>query len=106
MSKFSQPSYQMNSTVLVKEESAGLGMDQLFEGFDMGGKTNIENHILMLKSYTLNRQALENLDSKFSWYRKGVFTDASLYGDSPYFVEANETAGNLTGIALHLTALV
>jgi len=105
MSKFSQPSYQMNSTVLVKEESASMGMDQLFEGFDLGGKTNIENHLLMLKSYTLNRQALENLDSKISWYRKGVFTDASLYGKYPYVVEEKEAAENLSGIALHITPI-
>lgn len=105
MSKYSEPIYQMSSTILVKEESASMGLDQLFEGFDLGDKTNIENHILMLKSYTLNRQALENLNSKISWCRKGVFTDAGLYRKYPYFVVEQGTVCNLTGLAFYITPI-
>lgn len=105
MTKFTPASYKMTSTILVNEESKGMGMDQLFEGFDMGGKTNIENHILMLNSYSLNRQALENLNRKISWFKKGVFTDVSLYGEYPYFVDEKELTGNLNGIALYISPL-
>ncbi|MDE5417546.1 polysaccharide biosynthesis tyrosine autokinase [Labilibaculum sp. DW002] len=105
ISKYTQPTYKMTSTVLVHEESAGMGMDQLFEGFDMGSKTNIENHILMLKSYTLNRQALENMDRTISWFQKGNFTDVSLYKQSPYLIEEYSAENNLTGIALHVLPL-
>jgi len=105
MSKFTPASYKMTGTVLVHEESSSMGMEQLFEDFDMVGKTNIENHILMLKSYTLNRQALENIDQKISWFRKGIFTDASLYGNYPYFVEEKTGVRNLSGIALQLTVI-
>ncbi|MRT91933.1 tyrosine-protein kinase [Ancylomarina sp. 16SWW S1-10-2] len=105
MSKFSQPTYKMTSTVIVNEESQSMGLDQMFDGLDLGGKTNIENHLLMLKSYTLNRQALENLDRQVNWFRKGVFVDASLYKQSPYIIEAKSPDCNLTGIALHVTPL-
>ena len=104
-SKFTQDSYKITGTVLVQEESSSMGMEQLFGDFDMVGKTNIENHILMLKSYTLNRQALENIDQKISWFRKGIFTDVCLYGNYPYFVEEKTGVRNLTGIALQFTVI-
>jgi capsular exopolysaccharide synthesis family protein len=102
MSKFSQPSYKVGSTVLVMEESQSMGLDQMFEGFDLGNKTNIENHILMLQSYTLNRKALDNLNRETSWFSEGVFTDASLYGDYPYRVEQNASHKNTCGIPIHI----
>jgi len=105
MTKFTPATYKMTSTVLVNEESAGMGMDYLFEGFDLGGKTNIDNHILMLKSYTLNRLALENLDRKISWFREGGFLDVSMYRQSPYLIQENPGNSNLTGIALHVSFL-
>ncbi len=103
--KFTPATYQMRSTVLVNEESQAMGIDHLFEGFDLGGKTNIENHILMLNSYTLNRQALENLNRNISWYKKGNFTDVSLYQRSPYLVKDYDINANIEGVRLYISPL-
>lgn len=105
ISKFSQPSYKIGSTILVKEESQSMGLDQMFDGFDLGSKTNIENHLLMLKSYTLNRQALESLNREISWFYAGIFNDVSMYGDYPYRLTKNAASNNTNGIPIHIQPL-
>ncbi|WP_372753580.1 GumC family protein [Labilibaculum sp.] len=105
ISKFSPPTYKIGSTVLVQEDSKGMGLDQLFEGFDLGSKTNIENHILMLKSYTLNRQALENLHREISWFYPKVITDVGLYGNYPYELEKYSLDKNLIGVPVYIVPL-
>jgi capsular exopolysaccharide synthesis family protein len=105
MSKYTQPTYKMGSTVIVKEESQSMGLDKMFEGFDLENKTNIENHILMLKSYTLNRQVLGNLNRKIAWFQEGNFTDISLYKQVPYWLTDYAADANLTGVNLHISPL-
>ncbi|MFA8436773.1 MAG: GumC family protein [Marinifilaceae bacterium] len=104
-SKCSQPIYRLESSVLVKEESNGMGLENLYDGFDLRRNTNIENHILMLKSYTLNRQVLENLNWQISWYKEGYFTDVSLYRNYPYNVKKLDNRRNLNGISLYILPL-
>ena len=105
VSKYTPPTYKIGSTVIVKEESQSMGMDKMFEGFDLGSKTNIENHILMLKSYTMNRQTLENQDRKISWFQKERFTDKSLYKQAPYIVADYVDDANITGFKLSVLPL-
>jgi len=105
VTRYSLPSYKMNSTVLVHEESQGMGMESLFEGFDMGGKTNIQNHIGILKSYKLNYQTLENLNWRTSWFAEGIFCDGDLYGKSPFEVVEHDGKTNLEDIPVHIELL-
>ncbi|MGZ2371901.1 polysaccharide biosynthesis tyrosine autokinase [Ancylomarina sp. YFZ004] len=105
LTRYTHPTYKMNSIVLLYEESNSMGMENLFQGFDMGGKANIQNHIGILKSYNMNHQTLENLNWRTSWFAKGVFRDGDLYGRVPY--ELVETPGqvNLDGIPVHIVSL-
>jgi len=103
ITRYSLPTYKMDSTILVHEESNG--MESLFEGFDMGGKTNIQNHIGILKSYNLNRQTLENLNWRTTWFTEGVFGDGDLYGHEPYEVVETPGYANLEGIPVNIQML-
>ncbi len=102
VSKSKPASYSLNASVLINDESQSMGIDQLFEGFDLGSKANIENHILMLKSYTLNRRALQNLNRRVSWYQKGILKDVSLYKNNPFEVELNNKAKNICGLPIEI----
>lgn len=95
MTKRSPASYKMSASVLINSEQKGLSAESFFEGFDFSDKTNVENHILMLSSYTLNHQALKNLHLEVSWYKKGFFKDEDLYTQIPYKVSLTPNATNI-----------
>ena len=69
------------------------GWNALFDDLNLGDQSNIENHILMLQSYTITNQALQNLKMDVSWYKKGLFRDVSLYDDAPFVGNQNARAG-------------
>jgi capsular exopolysaccharide synthesis family protein len=96
ITKRSPASYKMSASVLINSESKGLNAESFFEGLDFQSKTNVENHILMLQSYTLNHQALKNLHLEVSWYKKGLFKDDDLYAQLPYRVSLTPNATNIT----------
>ncbi|RXQ91515.1 polysaccharide biosynthesis tyrosine autokinase [Ancylomarina salipaludis] len=103
-SRFSQPIYDVKSVMLVQEESNGMGVENLFEGMDLGAKTNIENHIGILNSYSLNLQTLENLNWRTTWYQKGTFKDTDLYKNTPFRVIEN-SKNNLAGIKISISTI-
>lgn len=99
ISKYTLPTYQVSSTVLVNEDSKGMGVENFFDGLDFGGKTNIENHILILKSYSLNRQTLANLDWRVSWMKKRLFKNVCMYSNTPFNVKDID-GDNITSLPL------
>ncbi|MCZ4696386.1 hypothetical protein DWB61_17140 [Ancylomarina euxinus] len=103
-SRFSQPIYDIKSVMLVQEESNSMGVENLFEGMELGGKTNIENHIGILNSYTINLQTLENLNWRTTWYKKGTFKDTDLYKNTPFIVTEN-SQNNLADIRISITTI-
>jgi len=94
--------YKVNSTLLVQEETRGIGMEALFDGMDFGVKTKIQNHIGVIKSYNLISQTLKNLNWSVSWYKSGFFNDINLYKKSPFVVIAEDGVNNPKGIKVHI----
>jgi len=103
---YAPPDYEINATVLVEDEKKGMDMAGLFEGLNMPGNVKIQNHIGMLRSYSLNYTALENLGWKISWYENTPFYDKDLYGsEPPFIVTATANKNNATGIPIHITTV-
>ncbi|MDQ2178536.1 polysaccharide biosynthesis tyrosine autokinase [Marinifilum sp. D714] len=103
ISKYSKAVYDVQSVVLVEEESKGMGVENLFEGMDLGSKTNIQNHVGILKSYTINLQTLKNLDWNTTWYKEGTLVDTDLYKDAPFEIESPVGIMNPTGLHIYVT---
>ncbi len=105
-SHYAAPEYEINATVLVEDEKKGMEMSSLFEGLNMGGNVKIQNHIGMLRSYSLNYIALENLGWKVSWYETTPFYDRDLYGsEPPYLVTATAKRTNINGVPIRITTV-
>ncbi|WP_430937011.1 GumC family protein [Saccharicrinis sp. 156] len=100
--KSTPPTYEVSGLVLVNEESSSGGMNSLFEDLSIGGNTNIENHLLTFKSYTLHHQTLQRLNLNVSWYRKDMFRDVSLYKDAPFIIDQIPGEINLSGVVLNV----
>ncbi|WP_430972665.1 GumC family protein [Sunxiuqinia rutila] len=99
------PSYQMQSLFLINnKDNTQLKMDLPFSG-SMGGNINLQNHIGILTSYSINRQVMLNLDWSTTWYKELLFRDAEMYGNEPFDVLYDRNATNLEGVPIHVHML-
>ncbi len=102
MSKSTPATYKVTGSILVTDDSKGMDINNIFDGVDLGGKTNIDNHILTLKSYIMSHQAMTNLGWNVSFYKKGFLKDESLYGNVPFKVIPINNSQNITGIKINV----
>ncbi len=84
--RYSASIWQVEASVLVSDGSKTPGVDNLFASLSLGKTVNMDNHIGLLKSYNLNRQAIENLGWRTSWFGEGRFVDQEYYNNEPYKV--------------------
>jgi tyrosine-protein kinase Etk/Wzc len=84
--KNSPVTYKISSRILVKSEEKELNSVLAFKNsrLEVGNNTDKENKIQILRSFTLYRKALENLNWNFSWYQKKLMYKADLYGNEPF----------------------
>src|SRR5690554_2171145 len=90
VNRYSTPIYKIDSTVLVNDEpSSTLGAD-LFQnaGFSLP-KSNVENEMGILKSYSLAQETLNELNFNVFYYKEGIIKKTEIFGKSPFLVEAD-----------------
>lgn len=102
-SLFQKPIYETTTVLLVNGETKGIVAENLFEGLE--SKSKFQNHVGILKSYSLNRQVVHNLDWKTTWYSKDNFKRNDLYGKCPFQVRIPKKANNLTGVEIAIYPL-
>jgi tyrosine-protein kinase Etk/Wzc len=86
--------YQAKSTILVQNESNALRGKEFFEDDGSLRGINIQDHIGVLKSFSLSKQVLVNLNWNVSWYRKMLFYNMDLYGLEPFLVYETDMGEN------------
>lgn len=84
------PSYDVKASVLLKSEMKKGSVDGLFENLDFCLNMNVQNDIAILKSYSLIREALYDLNWRTSWYKSGFYRHKLLYKDSPFVIQLPE----------------
>lgn len=97
--RFTTPVYKVESTVIVKDEDRALGAD-LFEsaGFaGLQGKSNIENEIGVLKSYSLALATINELDLNVQYFVEDYFKVKQIYGNYPVFVKVDWSKSKSSG---------
>ena len=92
--RYSASIWQVETSILVSDGSKSPGVENLFASLNLGKTVNMDNHIGLLKSYNLNRQTIENLDWRTSWFGDGRFVDQEYYDNEPY--KLAEPAGEFT----------
>jgi len=104
VSKYSNPVYMIRSSILVHVDPQESGAKKLFDAYQIRDKANIQNYVEILKSYTVNRKAMENLGWKQSWYKKTMISDKGLYRKEPFEVIQMDGI-NLTNIPISIIQL-
>src|SRR5690606_32131225 len=91
IAKYSKQEYKVSSTILIKPDGAENTLATLFQDLGLKNKkSNVQNQIGILKSYSLNLKALENLKWEHSWYEKTLFKKTDLYQREPFTVKVSD----------------
>ena len=87
------PTYRVTTTILIGEEGNSqnaMGEDML-QGFALRpGVQNLDNQLVIVRSFSMIRKAVEELPFGVDVYRKGFQSQASFYPMSPIRVEIGE----------------
>lgn len=92
--RYTTPSYEASTTILVKDEKKGGMLSELsaFSDLGIGGsmKSNVDNEIEILKSRTLVESTIKKLNLNVSLFIKGSVVDRDIYAEQPinaYFIK-------------------
>jgi len=90
--KYKIPTYYVDTTILIGEEGTTAGaQEDMLQGFALRpGVQNLDNQLLIVRSYSMIRKAVEELPFEIDVYRKGYRSQASFYPMSPIRVEPGE----------------
>jgi len=90
INRYATPIYKIESTVVINDEpSSNLGGD-IFENAGLSvPKSNLENEIGILKSYTMAFETLSSLNFNVFYYVDGFVKKSEIYGNSPFLIEAD-----------------
>lgn len=104
--RFLEPKYKVEATLLVKQERQSLGAEAIFSDMNLfGNYTNIQNEIGILQSWSLARRTLDNLGFDVSYVAEGRIGSRHLYESLPFRVTYGSGAESVYGIPIHVTLL-
>ena len=106
LNKFTTPIYKVESTVLVVDDKPTLGAD-LFESAGLGlqNKSNIDNEIGILKSYSLAQSTISEMDLNVAYFQDDIFKPRQIYGNTPVYVAVDWNREQVVGGLFRLEVL-
>ncbi|MDD2489372.1 MAG: Wzz/FepE/Etk N-terminal domain-containing protein, partial [Bacteroidales bacterium] len=87
ISKFSTPQYQAKATILIKNNENTLSQLSMLENSFGNNKSNFQNEIGQIQSYTMTKRTIKALDLYVNYYQQTNFQKKEIYKDSPFIVE-------------------
>ena len=105
--RYSKPIYSVSSTLLIRDDdNSQLGAENLLEGLEIfSGKTNLKNEIALLNSYTITKQAIEDLGFGISYFKHGKIITSVLYENLPFKVTIDSLHPQIVGEDFQITVL-
>lgn len=102
--RYTSKVYKSSTTLLIKEESnSSLGAENLFDGIDLfGGQKNIKNEIGILKSFSLTKKTLEQINFRISYFHDGKLKSEEIYKKSPFNVELSPSKNTIINQEFHI----
>lgn len=89
VNKYATPIYMVEATVVLSDEKPDLTSELFSSATMFTAKTNTENEMGILKSFSVAEAALSKLNFNVSYFREDVFGFKPLYGNTPVFVNVN-----------------
>tara|TARA_B100000902_G_scaffold25426_1_gene30550 strand:+ start:3809 stop:6235 length:2427 start_codon:yes stop_codon:yes gene_type:complete len=98
--RYSIPEYSVSTTLLIRDDNnTQLGAENLLEGLELfSGKKNLKNEIVILNSYTITENVIQDLGLGISYFRHGFIISNELFKNSPFNINVDSTHLQLTGV--------
>lgn len=103
--KYTPQSYKVQSRLLIPIVDNSINGIRPFNSQAYQKELKTENQIGILQSFTLYKEALENLNWQVSFFKKEGLNLIELYGNEPFEVKIPDNAKNLKSVKLLITAL-
>ena len=89
--RYTTPVYSVSSTILIRDDNnTQLGAENILEGMELfSGKTNINNEIVVLKSFSLIDKVVNELALGTSYFQHGFLQSNELYQNTPFVVKVD-----------------
>ena len=102
---FQTPVYQISASIMIKDDKKGGGGSADLESLGLGGMMtstqSIDNEIEVLRSKTILKEVVNNLELYIQYYDEDEFPKKELYKTSPVIVNlTTQEADQLPGTAL------
>lgn len=97
--RYTKPTFSVSSTLLIRDDNnTQLGAENILEGMELfSGKTNINNEIVVLKSFSLTNQAIEDLKFGVSYFQHGLLQSNEIFLNKPFEVLIDSNHLQITG---------
>ena len=105
--RYTVPEYSVSTTLLIRDDNnTQLGAENLLEGLELfSGKKNLNNEIVILSSYSLSEQIIEELNLGISYFQHSFLQTNELFGSSPFKVSVDSNHLQLAGIDFQIYPL-
>ena len=96
--RYTTPIYSVSSTILIRDDNnTQLGAENILEGMELfSGKTNINNEIVVLKSFSLINQVIDELGLGVSYYQHGFLQSNELFQNTPFIVKIDSNYNQIS----------
>ena len=105
--KFTPRQYQVRASLLLKSEDPNaMSSEQFLKGMDLfTPKTELEDEIGILKSYSMVEQAMRQLDFAIAYYTKKNFVETERYEDSPFTIKLDSAVDQFIYLPIYIERL-
>ena len=96
--RYTTPIYSVSSTILIRDDNnTQLVAENILEGLELfSGKTNINNEIVVLKSFSLINQVIDELGLGVSYYQHGFLQSNELFQNTPFIVKIDSNYNQIS----------
>ncbi|MFA5418675.1 MAG: GNVR domain-containing protein, partial [Bacteroidales bacterium] len=103
--KYTNPVFEVNTTVLVKDDKSKLDASSLIGLGLSNTQQNVENEIGILTSFSLSYRAIQNLGFEVSYFVDEGLVSKELYKTAPFEVVFNDSVPQAVGLVYELKFL-
>jgi capsular exopolysaccharide synthesis family protein len=95
--------YQVRASLLVKNEEPAMRTDQFLKGMDLfAQKTELEDEVGILQSYSMVEQAIRQLDFGVSYFTKNNLVTSEHYNSKPFVIQLDSVVDQMVNVPIHI----
>ena len=92
------PLYQVSSTVLVKSDRSMLDPTSIMTGVYYGNMQNVDNELVILKSYSLREKVVKKMNLEVSYFDRSGLRTTEYFRNNPFIVEFDKQIPQAVGL--------